>query len=206
MTYALPVTLEEQIAKALDLGDLRTAATLTLRGYGPEVLGLLHAVLRDQALVDDAYAEFSERLWSSLPRWERRCGMRTWASLLARRAAIDARRAEKRRRVEQPLGDEISRVAQAVRTATLPHLRTANKDAIAALRDELPEDDRTLLVLRVDRALAWNELAIVFLSSEADDEAVRREAARLRKRFQLVKERLYAMGRERGLLSDGSVK
>ena len=33
-----------------------------------------------------------------------------------------------------------------------------------------------------------------------------REAARLRKRFQLVKERLYAMGRERGLLSDGSVK
>lgn len=200
--YALPVTLEEQIAAALDRGDLRTATTITLRGYGPEVLGLLWGILRDETLADEAFAEFSARLWTSLPKWRRQCGMRTWASLLARRAAIDARRDQKRRRIEQPLGDEVSRVAEAVRTATLPHLRTENRSAIAALRDELPEDDRTLLVLRVDRELSWNDLALVFLDGESEPDAIKREAARLRKRFQLVKERLYSLGRARGLLRE----
>lgn len=200
--YALAVTLEEQIGAALDAGDLAAAATITLRGYGPEVLGLLWGILRDETLAEEAFSEFSARLWTTLPKWRRQCGMRTWASLLARRAAIDARRDRSRRRIEQPLGYEVSRVAEAVRTGTLPHLRTENRAAIAALRDELPEDDRTLLVLRVDRELSWNDLAIVFLDGESDPDALKREAARLRKRFQLIKERLYSLGRTRGLLRE----
>jgi hypothetical protein len=38
---------------------------------------------------------------------------------------------------------------------------------------------------------------------EPSAEVVRREAARLRKRFQLVKERLREMARAEGLLGDG---
>lgn len=61
-------------------------------------------------------------------------------------------------------------------------------------------------MLRVDRQLAWTDLARVL--HEDDDaalegKALEREAARLRKRFQLVKERLYEMGRRAGLVSPG---
>jgi RNA polymerase sigma-70 factor (ECF subfamily) len=65
---------------------------------------------------------------------------------------------------------------------------------LTSLRDELPVEDRTLLILRVDRDLAWDEIALAFAENpEAfSDEERKREAARLRKRFQLVKERLVA--------------
>ena len=59
----------------------------------------------------------------------------------------------------------------------------------------------------VDRQLAWTELAQVLHEDEATSlvgEALKREAARLRKRFQLVKERLYEMGRREGLVPEGS--
>jgi RNA polymerase sigma-70 factor (ECF subfamily) len=91
-----------------------------------------------------------------------------------------------------------------VRTQTLTFLRTQTKKRIAELRDELPEDDRVLLILRVDRGLAWVELARVLLGERIDgghdDATVKREAVRLRKRFQLVKERLTQLAEKEGLL------
>jgi RNA polymerase sigma-70 factor (ECF subfamily) len=58
-------------------------------------------------------------------------------------------------------------------------------------------------VLRVDRKLAWNELAEVLHDGEGplDPSGIKREAARLRKRFQLLKERLVELGRREGLVS-----
>ena len=70
------------------------------------------------------------------------------------------------------------------------------REIFAAFRDSLPEDDRMLLVLRVDKQMSWNDLARVMHTDESDpfdDDALQREAAWLRKRFQLVKERLLEM-------------
>jgi RNA polymerase sigma-70 factor (ECF subfamily) len=61
-----------------------------------------------------------------------------------------------------------------------------------------------LLVLRVDRGLAWEDIALTFLDDPeaASEEDKKREAARLRKRFQIVKKRLGERAREVGLLPD----
>ena len=69
------------------------------------------------------------------------------------------------------------------------------------LRDRLPPDDQALLILRVNRRLVWTEIALVmFHAGEAVEPAVlESEAARLRKRFQSVKERLRNMALEEGL-------
>jgi RNA polymerase sigma-70 factor (ECF subfamily) len=96
---------------------------------------------------------------------------------------------------------EWSALAAQVRTATLPFLQTGHKNALRELRDRLPPEDRMLLVLRVDRQLSWTELAHVFLDDAGPDAArVKQEAARLRKRFQLVKDRLRRWIIEQGLL------
>jgi RNA polymerase sigma-70 factor, ECF subfamily len=50
--------------------------------------------------------------------------------------------------------------------------------------------------------MSWNEIARVLLTGEPSSEAVTREAARLRKRFQLVKDDLRARAREVGLISE----
>jgi RNA polymerase sigma-70 factor (ECF subfamily) len=70
----------------------------------------------------------------------------------------------------------------------------------------LPQEDQELLMLRVDRDLPWDALAEVL---RGDDEIPltpdvrKREAARLRKRFQLIKDRLREMARREGLLGEG---
>jgi hypothetical protein len=95
-------------------------------------------------------------------------------------------------------------VAIQERVTTLSHsaLLSERRNAVARLRDELTEEDRAILVLRVDRGLEWDEIALAFLddSSAGSEQARRREAERLRKRFQLIKQRLAARARDEGLV------
>ena len=97
---------------------------------------------------------------------------------------------------------EITDVADRVRSQTRPHLRTEVKTGFAAIRAMLDDNDRTLLILRVDRAMSWNDVARVMLEEGEDDsdDAVGRAAARLRKRFQSVKETIRARAVETGLI------
>jgi RNA polymerase sigma-70 factor, ECF subfamily len=194
-----PVEAERAVRSAWDAGDMAAATTATLRLYGAEILGFLVGLHRDHDVAGDVFSSFSERLWQTLGRFEWKCSVRSWAYLLARRASLDHRRKD-RPRVALSQVSAVSELVARLRTETLTYLRTETKDEIAKLRDELPEEDRMLLILRVDRQLAWEELARVFLEGgEPSPEDLKRESARLRKRFQLVKEKLLALGRERGL-------
>lgn len=99
----------------------------------------------------------------------------------------------------------LSQIAAVVRTETALHLQTENRSRFAELRASLPEADQTLLMLRVDRGLPWNDL--VEILAEADDaprsaEEARRQSARLRKRFQALKDKLQAMARKAGIGPD----
>jgi RNA polymerase sigma-70 factor (ECF subfamily) len=95
----------------------------------------------------------------------------------------------------------ISDVAEEVRTTTLAHLRTDVKSRFARIRETLPREDQELLVLRVDKQLAWDDLARVFCDEAPSGEALKRESARLRKRFQSIKDRLREL-----MLRDGALK
>jgi serine/threonine-protein kinase len=193
------------IRRALDAGDVSGAVQTALTQFGPEILRYLANLLEEPGLADDAFSLFCERVWFGLPRFEWRCSFRTWAFVVARRAAADVRRVEGRqRRLAGPVTDsQLSRIAEQVRTATLPLLKTEGRSAFRRLRDELPHDDKMLLVLRIDRGLAWEELARVFLDAPSPDATeLRREAARLRKRFQLVKERLRERAKAAGMLEE----
>jgi len=53
--------LEARINEALDAGDVNRAATTGLRGYGPQILGYLTAVLREHDLAEDALFPSSPR-------------------------------------------------------------------------------------------------------------------------------------------------
>ena len=172
---------------------------MALEALGPEVHRFLGSALGDDVRTDDAFAETSERFWRSLARFEWRCSLRTWLYVIARREASRVRSGEQKRargrvRISE-LADLIAKVTSKSRTGG------TRRTAIARLRDELPADDRDLLILRVDRELSWEEIACAFLEDEAAPaESVTREAARLRKRFQLVKDRIAVRAREEGLL------
>ena len=85
---------------------------------------------------------------------------------------------------------EASRIAEDVRTRT--GLRYERQRAeLETLRLLLSDEDQTLLVLRLDQELSWEEVAEVLA---LDGEPV--EPATLRKRFARIKERLAEIIRE----------
>jgi len=196
--------LEQEVRRLAEGGDQRAAATAALRGYGPEIFGFLMAVHRDESNAGDVFSMFSEDLWRSLAGFAWSCSLRTWAYTLARNASYRFRKRARRSGGNVPLSaDGAGEIAAQVRTATLSYLRTEQKDRFTALRESLPAEEQMLLILRVDRGLAWEELARVMHDpeeGELDDEALKRESARLRKRFQLVKEKLVTMGKRAGLI------
>lgn len=201
-----PSQLEASIRAQCEAQAWSQAATIAVGGYGREVSGFLHALHRDDTAADDVFAIWSEHLWRGLPNFGWRSSFRTWLYALARHASLDYRRSESRRqRRASPLSGvaELSALIQQVRTETRSYLRTERRDRFAELRRSLPEEDQEILILRVDRGLPWEDLARVTLGvDEPAPEVIRRESQRLRKRFQLIKQRLLEMGKREGLIGD----
>jgi len=176
-------------------GDFRATATAALEAYGPEVLGFLVNLMRDRQDAGEVFSSFCEDVWAGLPGFKFQCSFRTWAYTLARHAAQRFREDPHARR-RRGLADhpEIEEIEQRLRTTTVTYLRTDAKDRVRAMREALDPDDQTLLVLRIDRDMPWNEVARVFLGEDeaVDDAAIARKATALRKQFERVKATLRA--------------
>ncbi len=175
------------------------AAKKALEAYGSEVFGFLLACAKDSNGADDAFSLFSEKLWRGLSSFNWQSSLRTWAYTIARRCLLDLQQGEAQHRRGRIPIEGVEEIAERVRTKTLSLFAQQKMDAFAKLRAELPEDDRMLLVLRVDESRDWQEIATILDTPE--DQLVR-ETARLRKRFQLIKERLRFLGKARGLLTE----
>ena len=186
--------LDHRVRGLLAAGKIEDATTLALRELGPEILGFLSGVLGDDD-GDEVFSAFSEHLWRSLEGFQWRCTLRTWAYVLARNAISRFRRGARRHVEGRVPISELQEVLEAVRKtrSTL----AARRSALTRLRNELPLEDRTLLILRVDRDLSFEDIALAFADDpEAfSDDDIKRESARLRKRFQLIKQRLVARAR-----------
>jgi len=194
---------ESAIRDAYEAGDVARAAGVAIAQLRSEIQLYMRRRIGDVGLADEAFAVFCERFWTSLPNFEWRCSVRTWAYVVARRAAIDVRRTAYRRScLETPLSENhLSGAQPAPRTAPTTVAEEARASFLAHVREDLPSEDRMLLTLRVDRGLPWEDIARIMLAGEAQaSQNVRREAARLRKRFQLLKRHLQERARIAGIL------
>jgi RNA polymerase sigma-70 factor (ECF subfamily) len=198
--------LEERIRAHCEAGDKKRAATALLEGYGRELLGFLISHLRDRDAASEVFSQFTEDLWRGLDGFRWQCTARVWSYTLVRHAASryikDARR-RRGRQVSLSRAGPLSGIAEKIRTATLAAARTEGRSRVAQLRESLPADDQTLLVLRVNRKLGWKEIAqvMVYEGETVADEVLEKEAVRLRKRYQLAKDRLRKMAEEQGLVA-----
>jgi RNA polymerase sigma-70 factor (ECF subfamily) len=196
--------VDEDIREAIDRGDDAAAVTLLLQQYGPQLLGYLTA-LSSPMQAREIYSMLAEDLWRGLPRFEWRCTLRAWVYTLARNARARFFLAEKRRDAHEEVAppEWLRELALRTRSPTPLHLKSEVKDAMRELRQKLDEQEQTLLMLRVDRGLSWQELAVV-LDEQRADEPTSNAAARLRQRFQSLKEKLRVLARAKGLIADGN--
>jgi RNA polymerase sigma-70 factor (ECF subfamily) len=196
------LNLDERVAALRGAGSIDEATTLVLQELGPSIFRYLVARVRDVALASDAFSRFSEDLWRGMPGYSARAPLRVWAYTIARNAAGQELRGQKRHRSNRSDFSETlsSRVADRVRTETVAWHRTEVKNQFADLRSRLDEEEQELLYLRVNEKLGWDEISKVHLGEGATPEDQKREAARLRKRFQLAREKLRKLARAEGLI------
>jgi len=182
--------VEARVREALAAGDLRLAATETVRGYGPQLLRYLRGLLGNEGDAREAFALTSERLWRSLPTFRGDASVRTWCFHLAWSAAADLRKEAWRtlgRRLET---EEAAGLATAGRTPSW--LREERlRLSLGELRRALTLEEQSLLQLRVDQGLSFAECAEVLAE---DGRGPRPDA--LMKRFDRIKARLKALAKE----------
>jgi RNA polymerase sigma-70 factor (ECF subfamily) len=198
------VGIEARVRAHADAADMRQAVTVLLEAYGRELFGFLITRLRDYDAAREVFGDFAEDLWKGFPGFRWKCSARVWCYTLARHAASRyVQQARRRSAHDVPLSraGPLSEIAERVRTETAIALRTETKSRISQLREQLPVDDQTLLILRVNRELSWEEIAQIMLFDDvAEPDALKGGATRLRKRFQLAKEKLRRMAHEAGIL------
>ena len=186
---------EAKVLASLDAGDVKGAATEAIRAYGPQVLGYLTAVLKDEDDARDVFSQFAEDLWRGLPGFRRECSLRAWAFKVAWHAASRHARDPYRRRHRPILTTEASKIAASVRSTMSTYAPGGRADRLLKLREALDPEEQTLLILRVDKGLSWEDVAQV-LSTEGTPVA----SAALRKRFERLKDKLARLAKEQGLL------
>jgi RNA polymerase sigma-70 factor (ECF subfamily) len=185
--------VEAQVRAELARGDPDSAATAAIEGYGPGIFGYLCTML-DEDDARDAFSLFAEDLWKGLPAFRGECTVRAWSYRLAWHAAARFSRQAWLRRRERLPSSAASRLAASVASGSRLG-EGGRRDRLAALRAQLTPEERTLLTLRVDRELEWDEVAEVLRADGVDV-----STPALRKRFERLKERIAVLARERGLL------
>lgn len=166
------------------------ATAVLLRSHGAEILGVLVAMAGDDAVAADAYSLFSERLWRGLPKFRFECACRTWAYTIARRSLYDVLRKRKAAADVLVSPSGLPEAVALAASSTAPHLRTTNEQKLQAARASLSHDDQLLLVLRIDKQMAWSDVALVLGDGDQTPEALASACVVLRKRFSRIKARL----------------
>jgi RNA polymerase sigma-70 factor (ECF subfamily) len=191
---ALPsalVDLDDLVRQRVAAGDADGAATAAVNALGPPILGYLRA-LHAEDDAEDVFQQWAEDLWRGLAGFRGECTLRTWAYRLAWHASSRFRRQPWEKRVTRLPTSAASRLAQSV---ALSVARAGGDERLELLRRELEPEDRTLLLLRLDLEMPWEEVCTV-LAREGNTTTP--EA--LRKRYQRLKDRLGRLAREKGLL------
>lgn len=193
---SMDYSLEERIRARFDAGDLDAAMATAIEGYGPELFGFLVGLTRDHDRASDVFGSVCERLWRGLPAFRWDSTFRVWAYAIARNEFLRSLRHTARERKQVPLSraSQLSGMIARARATTPPYQRTDVRDAFAQIREQLDPEDHMLLGLRLDKRMAWNEIAEVLGSGDPAHRT--REAAKLRKRFERLKTRLRELTHE----------
>lgn len=198
---------ETALRHAFDAGAFDDVAARLIERHGNTVQAFVRDRVRDEVETQEVYAQFLEDLWRGLPRFSFRASLRSWAFTLARNAAARHLRDPRRRRARNQALPEDSRLDAAQpepRSHTPVYQQTSFKERLRALRRRLPEEDQTILVLRVDQRFSWEELLEVLQESAAEGEPRVKELARLRQRFKRAKDQLRKLAEEEGVLEHTS--
>jgi RNA polymerase sigma-70 factor (ECF subfamily) len=183
---------EKDIQLLCQQGNIDAAAHLAIQRYGPGVLGWLVSINANRAVAEDIFQMFCLDLWRGLPafRWE--STLFTWSYRVAWSTFYRFQQGE-RRHEHVPLSDICSQWAVEASSIHSRMQRQQTQERLITLRQQLPEDLQSVLILRLDRDFSFSEISEVLEISE--------ESAR--QKFHRAKTRLKDLAQKEGLIPGG---
>lgn len=182
-------------------------ATALIHEHQDAVIGYLTVLLHDEDDAQDVFGRVVEDVLRGWQTFRHDCAPRTWLYTIARNAALRyVDRAWRER--EEPISEhpEVLELPEQRRTSTAPRYRSA-KRKVDMLRAHLSEVDQTLLTLRLDRDMEWSDIAHVLTEGAKPSAAeLARTAARLRKRFQRLKDELTELAKTFGFFDEAEAR
>jgi len=176
---------EVEVRAMLDAGRGAEATRAAILAHGAGIFGFLVGVLDDLELAGAIYGRVCRQIATEIEAFDGRSSLRAWLYGLGRRELKD------RRLRRQGAAGGRGRVETApIVTTSRPAGLTG---AIATLRGSLSEEERELLILRIDRGFNWEELAHSGLEGRTSPAAVTDEVRRLKVRLEALFERVEAV-------------
>lgn len=127
--------------------------------YAPAVNGFLCALLRDRDRAEDVLQEAFFRAYSALDRFDRERRFRPWIFRIARNAALDAlRELKKSREVASPEA-ELGRTEPDITSKSAA--AAERRELVASALDSLPDEERSVLIMKHYEGLTAREIAEV---------------------------------------------
>ena len=171
--------------------------------YGEPIFRYLQRMSDRSSDAEDIFQNFCVDLFLGLPRFEWRASLKTWAYRLAYSALSAFHRSPAQRPVrliDSEQERKLERLQEEARESTAHYLRTEFKSAIDSIREGLKPEKRSLLILHVDAQLSFPEIATIHLGEAVDEERLKREVLKLRKRFERVKREILKAAMGKGLI------
>lgn len=196
--------IEQAIREQCACGNLDRATAMSIDAYGPEIFGYLISMMRSEADADEVFSVFSEKLWRGLGNFRWGSSLRTWAYTIAQNAMRTYVRKPHRARPHVPPSqvEELSKLQAQVRSKSAFYLDSEFKARFEELRKKLAAEEQAVLTLRIDRGLAWKDIAQILHEGEEamNEEALSRESARVKKVFSRTKDKLRVLAENEGLV------
>jgi RNA polymerase sigma factor (sigma-70 family) len=207
---------ESFVSETVALGKIANHRDFILENsllfYSDEILGKMVKHFGEQEPAAEAFSMFKLKLAAGISGFQGTSSLRTWLHVLARSATIDYQRQRKRqpRRLDtakeatiiDPTWSKAASFHQ--KTSTPPWRRTSVKQQFADVLEQLSDDEKRLLDLRVNKRLAWNVIAEQWGTlPPANNEERRKLANILKQRFSRdLKPRLRELARSAGVLDE----
>lgn len=190
-----------QILAALESCDYVAATSAAVAAYGAGVQRFLGARLRSETESDDAFSLWLERLHFGWARFRHESSPRTFAYGIAKNVVFEVGRANRRhaqRNIPLSQAKGLDDLAVGARSSTSPFCRTGPKAKLQALFGRLDAEEQAMLALRKD--MKWGQVARLMATAKSggsiDEQTLKRESARLRKRYQMAKSKLRKWAEE----------
>lgn len=154
--------------------------------YAPKIYGKCLAILKDEALAEDATQEIFMKIFLNLSRFEEKAKFSTWIYSITYNFCIDyIRRKHKQGDIFSEDIDKVADLEDDVPDQALMEMET---NQLKKVLDQLGTGDRTLLLMKYQDDMSIKEMSDILDKSES---AVKMKLKRAKEKAQRLKDELF---------------